>query len=77
MWKLLLDKLVLGVDLNLTIVLSVSVLLFLDVSTVSLDVCDLSVFPTVPILFFDMIGYVLASLTTFYLISLPCQMRQY
>ena len=47
MWKLLLDKLVLGVDLDPYIVLSVSVLLFCWVSTISLDVFYLSVLSTV------------------------------
>ena len=60
---LLLDKLVLGLDLDLSFVLSVSVLLFLEVPTVSLDVCDLSVLSTVSISWFSDIGDVLAYLT--------------
>ena len=47
MWKLLLDKLFLGVDLDLYIVLSVSVLFFWGVWTISLDVFYLSVLSTV------------------------------
>ena len=43
MWRILLDKLVIGVDLYLSIVLSVSVLLFLEVSTVSLGAFYFSV----------------------------------
>ena len=65
---LLLDKLVLGkdldlytmfsvsviwVDLNLYIDLTLSVLLLLGVSTVLLDACNLSILLTVSILFFD------------------------
>ena len=44
---ILLDKLVLGVELDLFIELSVSGLLFLEVGTVSLGVCDFSVLLTV------------------------------
>ena len=52
MWKILLDNLVPGVDLDLYIVLTVSVLLFLEVSMASLDVCDFSNLSTVSIFFF-------------------------
>ena len=62
---LLLDQLVLGVDIYLSIVLSVSVLFFYEVSTVSLDICDLSILSTVSIFSFSDIEDVLASLTTF------------
>ena len=47
--------------------LTVSVLLFLELSTVSLDVCDFSVLSTVSIFFVADIGDVLAYLTTFFL----------
>ena len=65
MWVILLYKLVTGIDLDLYIVLTVSVLLSLEVSTVSLDVCYFSVLSNVLIFFFSDIGNVLASLTTF------------
>ena len=77
MWVLLSDKLVPGIDLDLCILLTVSVLLFLEVSTVSLDVCDFYVLSTVSILFFDEIGDMLASLTKFTFISLLCKLCQY
>ena len=63
MWKLLLDKLVPGVDLDLYIVLTVSV--FLEVSTVTLDARNLSVLSFMSIFFFSGVGDVLDSLTTF------------
>ena len=61
---LLLDKLVLGVDLGLSIELGVSFLLFLGVLTVYLGVFNFFVLSTVSIYFFSDIGYVLDSLTT-------------
>ena len=61
MRKVLLDKLFPEVDLDLSIVLTVSVLLCLEASTVSLDVCYLPVLMTVSILFFAEIGDILAS----------------
>ena len=64
---LLLDKIVLGVYPDLYFVLSVSVLLFLVVSTVSLNVCYFSVLSTVSIFIFAHIGDVLDSLTTSFL----------
>ena len=62
MWKLLLDKLVVGIYLDLSIVLCVSVLLSLKVSTVALGVCGFSVLSTVSNFLFDEIRYVLTSL---------------
>ena len=76
-WVLLLDKLVTVIELDLSNLSTVSFLLVLEVSTVYLDVCDLSVLYIVSIFFFAEIGDVLASLTTFTLISLFCQLCQY
>ena len=74
---LLLDKLVLGVDLYLSIEFSVSSLFFLKVYNFSLNVCDLYVLSIVSIFFFDDIGDVLASSKTVFLISLICQLCRY
>ena len=89
---LLLDKLVLGIDLDLSnmfsvsvilvyldlsIDLTLSVLLLLVVSIVLLDACDFYIFLTVSIFFFSKIRGVMASFTTVGFFSLFCQPCQY
>ena len=61
--SILLTVSVILVDLYLSIVLTVSFLLLLEVSTVFFNACDLSVVLTVSILFFDEIGEGVASST--------------